>query len=80
MDGRVALTDEPLAIEVVTSMADHVGVDETALPPLAESIDTDALDALYDHPVGAAATPIEVTFRYNGYDVTVDGDRHVTIA
>lgn len=79
MDGPFGLTDEPLALEVVRSMADHVDVDETALPPLAETIDTDALDTLFDHPLGGTSLPIEVTFRYFGHDVAVDGDGHVTI-
>lgn len=65
--------EQSVSTRVVTVVARKSGVDVRALPPLHESIDPDALDALYA-PVNAAggerAVPT-VLFPYAGYEVQV---------
>lgn len=53
------------------------GQDE--LPPLHETIDPDALNALVDSPGAAGRSAVTVEFVYCGYDVTVDGTGQVTV-
>lgn len=60
---------------VVEAVARRVGSDPLDLPPLFEAVDTDALDALVANSTG----PIEVTFEYQGYTVTVQGDGRVDV-
>jgi len=68
-----AYGDDPPSHAVARSVAaatDRVVVD---LPPLYETIDTDALDHLFDRGARVA-----VSFRYAGCDVTVTG-LHVVV-
>lgn len=51
--------------DIVQAVAVREGTDPTALDPLYEAIDPDALDAVVDS--GAV-----VTFEYEGYEITVD--------
>lgn len=60
---------------VVTAIAEQTGTDVLDLPPLNDSIDTDALTALLE----SGSAP-EVEFPYDGYTVTVDGDGRVRVA
>lgn len=53
---------------VVSAVADHEGCDPVELPPLFESIDTEALDLLFGRP---GAAPDRVAFRYRGLWVVV---------
>jgi len=59
----------------VTAVAAARGVDPVALPPIYESVDVDALNALL---AGAPDRPGDVegrvTFTYAGYAITVDFD------
>lgn len=55
-----------LSEAVVKAVAREEGVDAENLEPLYEVIDGDALDALFRGGQG------QVTFRYAGYEVTVD--------
>ena len=52
----------------------------TSLEPLYRSIDTDALDTLFDRPV-ADPNPrtLDLTFEYEGYTVAVTGDAEIRI-
>lgn len=52
---------------VVTAVAVAEGTAPTALPPLYEAIDPDALDTV------AGSETVEVTFEYAGYEIQVDG-------
>jgi len=63
------------SMRVVRRVARETGADTAELPPLYDSIDPDALDAV----VESAATT-SVTFTYAGYDVTVDADGTVSTA
>ncbi|ELY30155.1 hypothetical protein C500_09384 [Natrialba magadii ATCC 43099] len=54
-------------INAVSAVADR---DPTELPPLYETIDPDALDALLSEQTETGVRP-EVSFSYDGYAVTV---------
>ncbi|MFC6757589.1 HalOD1 output domain-containing protein [Halomicroarcula sp. GCM10025894] len=47
--------------------------------PLYDAVDPDELDTLLEGANRGGRSPVEVTLRYNGYMVTVDGDLTVTI-
>lgn len=64
-----------IAEEVVESVADETGTDPLSLPPLAETLDPDALNALIDGLADGT-----VSFRYAGCDVTVESDGTVGVA
>ncbi|MBX0284787.1 HalOD1 output domain-containing protein [Haloarcula salinisoli] len=65
---------------VVEAVAARAGVDPLELEtPLYDAIDPDELDALLEGTNRGGRSPVEVTLRYNGYMVTVDGDLTVTI-
>lgn len=55
---------------IVSAVADHEGCDPVELPPLFESIDTEALDRLFGRPGSA---PERVAFRYRDLRVVVTG-------
>ena len=69
------MTSDSTASEaVLTAIAEREGVDELELrEPLYETIDPDALDALFRDGRG------RVTFEYLGYLVTVDQDGEVEV-
>lgn len=73
-------SDEPLSVRVVRELAAHDGVDPMELsPPLFHSLDTAALDELFE-PTGAGGSRTgRVTFTYDGRRVTVDSDGEVAI-
>ncbi len=67
---------------VIEAIAEHEGVDPLDLEqPLAEVVDTDALDSILDH---VAANPessdITVRFSYNGCRVRVSDDGTVAVS
>lgn len=62
---------------VVQTIADREGVDPTELPPLFESVDPDALDALLRRDDTAGA---QVTFTHHGHEVTVRSDGRVSLS
>ena len=53
---------------VVLAVADAAGVEPTRLAPLAEAVDPDGLDALFE---ADGKAPDNVTFQYQGYVVHV---------
>lgn len=55
---------------VVTRLADHKECEPTALPPLFEAVDPDALERL----VSTADANLTVQFRYAGRTVTVENE------
>ena len=60
--------------EIVEAIAEEEGVDAVELPPLGETLDTDALEAL----VGSGGD-VTISFEYAGYRVGVDSRGTVTI-
>jgi hypothetical protein len=69
---------ESVSLAVVDAVAAVTGRRPTALPPLADCIETDALDALFGSPPDATTTRL-LTFRYAGCTVTVGGDGCLSI-
>lgn len=65
---------------VIEAVADHAGVEPTDLPPLYESVESDALDALFQSlPRGPLRRMGDVTFSYAGYFVRVTADGAVEV-
>ena len=60
--------------EIVESIAEAEGVDAVDLPPLGETLDTDALETLV-----SSERDVTITFEYAGYWVGVDSRGTVTI-
>jgi hypothetical protein len=68
--------DNPSPFEqVVLKIAEQKGVEPTELPPLYDTIDPEALDALL-----TADAVGHLTFEYLGYEVTVTAPDHITIS
>ncbi|SNZ03753.1 hypothetical protein SAMN06269185_0361 [Natronoarchaeum philippinense] len=66
---------DSVVLGIVHAVADADGADPTALPPLGEAVDTDALTTVLD----SAGRRCRITFRYFDYVVTVRGDGAVTV-
>lgn len=71
---------DSVALAVVDVVAAVAGTDPTALPPLGEVVDPDALESL----VTPAGTPsgtddVRVAFTFDGHDVTVFGHGVVAV-
>ncbi|WP_435346468.1 HalOD1 output domain-containing protein [Haloarchaeobius sp. HRN-SO-5] len=64
---------------VVSAVADMTGRDELELPVLADAVDTDALDAIFDHAAAHGRAPVTVSFEYAGVSVTVDSDGELVV-
>jgi hypothetical protein len=69
------LRDEP-SIAIVEAIADRTGRDATDLPPLQDTVDVDALNALVRRP---GHDDVRITFEYDGLVVTADGDGDVEV-
>lgn len=69
----------PPSMAIVSALSAVDDVAPTALEPIAETVDTDALDALVreSDPEGGA---IEVSWTQAGYDVTVSSEGVVTVS
>lgn len=71
---------ENVSDNVVEKVADVAGVDPSELTPsLYDAIDPDALDQIFATTATADRTAGQVTFPYNGYEVTVYGDGYVSV-
>lgn len=73
---------EAVAAASGRSFSSRNGVDgdggREELPPLYDTIDPDALNAIFED--GNGRSTVEVKFVYCGYEVTVDGTGKVTVA
>lgn len=69
---------EPTALAVVRTVAAETGRDVTAMPPLYESVDPDALEALVA-AAGDRSRAVTVTFRYAGCLVSITAARRLEI-
>lgn len=70
----------PPSTGVVEAVADASGRDPTALGPIYETIDPDALDKLIrSKRERRPAGDVSVSLTYVGYDVTVRGDGSVVV-
>jgi len=66
---------ENAANEILTRVAAVRGVEPTALPPLQETIDVDALTTLVDEQFSGTCS-----FTYAGCDITISGDDSVSVS
>ncbi|WP_435346341.1 HalOD1 output domain-containing protein [Haloarchaeobius sp. HRN-SO-5] len=64
-----------LSSEVVEAVAQAKGVDPLSLDPIIDSVDPDALNRLFD----SQNRGLQLTFEYEGYTVTVEGDRQIDL-
>jgi hypothetical protein len=70
----------PVSSTVVNEVASVAGVDQLDLPPIALSIDPDALDEVVESIGTVSGAPTgQVTFPYAGYEVTVRSDGTVDV-
>jgi hypothetical protein len=67
-------SEDDIALTIVGHVADVADVDPLEMAPLHESIDTDALNRLFD-PGGRASGLQRLTFSFEGYTVTVTESR-----
>lgn len=65
---------------VVYSIAEVADEDPTALRPLGEVIDPDALDTIFDRPSADDSGDAHISFGYEGYEVTVFSHGRLTIS
>lgn len=73
--------EESATRTVVEAVAEATGDDPTAMRPLYDVVDTDALDAVFEPTDGARATQTgRVSFRFNGCDVTVHADGRTVVS
>lgn len=65
---------------VIDAVARSKGVDATELPPLYETVDPDALDALCaSYTNGGDGTAMHIRFTYAGREVVVRTPEHVEV-
>lgn len=69
----------PPAVAIVEAVAATTGREPTNLPPLYEYVDGEALDTLLQSGSGSRPGDIEVTFRYEGVQVSVRSDGSIVI-
>ena len=68
-----------MTFDVLEAVSDHDGRDVTALPPLSDVVNPDALEALFSAP-GVEGSPVRsLTFLYAGYTVGIDAEGNVTV-
>lgn len=70
----VSTRGDDLLVRITEAVAESAGTDESALPHLERTIDTEALVAVLD-----ADTMHDLTFSYYDHLVTVTGDGHVQV-
>ncbi|AEH36407.1 HalOD1 output domain-containing protein [Halopiger xanaduensis] len=70
--------NEPITVAVIDAVSRVAGVAPTALPPLYETIDPDALDGVFD--AGSSdGESVRVAFSYADHEVVVQGGPRVTV-
>ena len=73
------LDDEPLSVTVASAVASVTGHDVTELEPLHYTINTDALERLFEPRPNGLRTGGTVTFEYQGCTVTITADGEITV-
>ena len=58
--------------EIVSTIVEHIDAEPGELRPVSRYVDPDALDALFGNDAGEARVDLTLSFRYEGYQVTVD--------
>ena len=73
------LSSESLSVSVATAVATVRGVPVTELEPLHYTIDTDALERLFEPRSDGLRSGGRVTFEYAGCDVTVTASGQILV-
>lgn len=73
------LDDEPLSVTVASAVASVTGRDVTELEPLHYTINTDALERLFEPRPNGLRTGGTVTFEYHDCTVTITADGEITV-
>ncbi|OIB57844.1 HalOD1 output domain-containing protein [Natrialba sp. SSL1] len=63
-------TDHTASLAVIEAVSTATDCDPTELPPLYDTIDPDALDALFSDQTATDVRP-EISFTYDQYEVTI---------
>ncbi len=72
--------NETVSMGVVRAVSALVGQDPLSLPPLADVLDTDALDTLFDTRFdGTPRTGGQLSFVYSNCRVTIDNGEYLTL-
>lgn len=66
---------ESVLMNTVDAVADFKDVPASELAPMYDSVDPEALEQLVD----GSGSPVHVTFRYEGLDITVRTDGRISI-
>lgn len=73
-------SDERVSMAVVQAVSKADGSDPCSLPPLAEELDPDALDVLFEPgPDGSPRSGGHLSFVYADYRVTIDNGEYLTV-
>jgi hypothetical protein len=81
MGTRTSTESDRVTPAVLEALEEVTGTDRLELPPLYETIDTDALDRLFASLSGADdVEPATFQFTYAGHRVTVTADGDVTVS
>lgn len=70
---------ESPSVTVVSAIASIRGCSPVQLPPLYDTIDPDSLDQFVSILDSHGSSNVSITFRYNGYRVTVQSSQTVKI-
>ena len=73
------LDDEPLSVTVATAVASVTGRDVTELEPLHYTVNTDALERLFEPRPNGLRSDGTVTFDYQGCTVTITADGEISV-
>jgi hypothetical protein len=72
--------NEAVSMAVVRAVSAVEDIDPCSTPPLADEIDPDALDALFEPgPDGAPRNGGRISFVFASYRVTVDNGEYLTV-
>lgn len=64
---------EPPSMAIVEAVAAALDCEPTALPPLGDRLEPEALDRLLERSADLGSDPVRLSFTYAGVEVTVDG-------
>jgi hypothetical protein len=71
------LDGERISVAIAQEIAAVEGTDPEKLPPLYDSIDTDALNALITH---SDAQDLTIDFDYGSYRIHIEGTDEITVS
>jgi hypothetical protein len=70
---------ESLTMTVLTAVSAVAGVDETALPPLFDTVSPDALEGIFEPTQNSQRSRGRLTIPYAGFLVTIHADGEITL-